>query len=169
MKNYKMFIAAVCALFLIDCAGAATDKASKTPSETIIALHEASKKKDTAAIKKMLSKGTLVLFDNAARSKNTTADEMMKDDSAAPFNKLPEIRRETIVGETATVTVKSEITGNDDNIPFVKEDGEWKVAVDKYQEQTKQGLDEEMNNADVPMSNSNSETNVQPKNQSNKK
>ncbi|MET0752033.1 MAG: nuclear transport factor 2 family protein [Pyrinomonadaceae bacterium] len=161
MKNYKILTAAlVCALFFIGCNSAgklATQ--GRTPTETLKALNEASKKKDPAAIKKLLSKGTLVLLDNAALSANTTSDELLKKEDGAPFQELPEIRGEKIEGDTATVTVKNDVTSEDENIPLVKEDGEWKVALDKYLDELKQRFTEEMNkmkDAETPASNSNS-------------
>lgn len=168
MKHYKIFAAAlVCALFFIGCGSAVKiGTPSRTPTETLKALNEASKKKDPAAIKKLLSKGTLVLLDNAAKSSNTTADELLKKDDGAPFQELPEIRGEKIEGETATVMVKNDVTGDDENIPLVKEDGEWKVALDKYLDDLKNRFTEEMNKVkeeENPVSNSNSNSVEVPK------
>lgn len=148
MKNYKIIIAALAgALFFIGCnnAGKIETSAARTPSETIKAINEAGKKKDPAAVKRMLSKGTLVLFENAAKSQNTTSDELLKKEGGTPFTPLPEIRGEKIEGDKATVTVKNEFTGGDENIPFVKEDGEWKAALDLYLEDLKKRYDEDMN------------------------
>lgn len=143
MKHCKIFMAAlVCALFFIGCG--VTGKTGRTPTETLKALNEASKKKDPAEIKKLLSKGTLVLLENAATAANTSSDELLKKEDGAPFRELPEIRGEKIEGDTATVTVKNDVTGGDENIPLVKEEGEWKVALDKYLEDLKKRLDEDM-------------------------
>lgn len=162
MKSYTIFTAALLlsALFFIGCnGGGKLAPQGRTPTETLKALNEASKKKDPAAIKKLLSKGTLVLLDNAAKSANTTSDELLKKEDGAPFQELPEIRGEKIEGDTATVTVKNDVTSEDENIPLVKEDGEWKVALDKYLDELKQRFTEEMNKmkeAETPASNSNS-------------
>jgi hypothetical protein len=167
MKSYIILTAALCALFFIGCNNVGKiGTQGRTPTETLKALNEASKKKDPAAIKKLLSKGTLVLLDNAALSANTSSDELLKKDDGAPFQDLPEIRGEKIEGDTATVTVKNEVTSEDENIPFVKEDGEWKVALDKYLEELKQRFTEEMNkmkDSEIPASNSNSKSVEVPK------
>jgi len=163
MKNYRILtLALVCALFFIGCNSVGIK--TRTPTETLKALNEASKKKDSAAIKKLLSKGTLVLLENAALAANTNSDELLKKEDGAPFQDLPEIRGEKIEGDTATVTVKNEVTSGDENIPLVKEDGEWKVALDKYLEDLKKRFDEEMNktkDAEILPSNSNSEKSVE--------
>lgn len=165
MKSYKLFTFALCALFFIGCAGCGKfGIGARTPTETLKALNEASKKKDPAAIKKLLSKGTLVLLENAALAANTSSDELLKKEDGAPFQELPEIRGEKIEGETATVTVKNQMTSEDENIPLVKEDGEWKVALDKYLEDLRKRYTEEMNkmkDAEIPVSNSNTEKSVE--------
>ena len=179
MKNYKILTAALfCALFFIGCNAninngvtdnSAVEKnaaSTRTPTETLKALNEASKKKDPAEIKKLLSKGTLVLLDNAAKSANTSSDELLKKEDGAPFQELPEIRGEKIEGDTATVTVKNDVTSEDENIPLVREDGEWKVALDKYLDDLKQRFTEEMNKvkeAETPVANSNSKSVEVPK------
>jgi uncharacterized lipoprotein len=147
MKHYKLLTLALCAVFFISGCSSVGNIVTKerTPTDTLKALNDASKKKDTAAIKKLLSKGTNVLLENAALAANTSSDELLKKDDGAPFEDLPEIRGEKIEGETATVTVANQITSEDENIPLVKEDGEWKVALDKYLEDLKKRYDEDMN------------------------
>jgi hypothetical protein len=167
MKNYKILTVALCALFIIGCISCGKfGTQGRTPTETIKALNEISKKKDPAAIKKLLSKGTLVRLEKAAKEQNTTSDELLKKDDGAPFHELPEIRSEKIEGDKAIVIVKNEITGEDENIPFVKEDGEWKVAFDEYLKDLERRLNEDMNkpiDTEIPASNSNSNSVEAPK------
>lgn len=148
MKIYKILaLAALCAFFMAGCGGAAnlTGK-SESPIETVRALHEASQKKDVAEIKKRLSKETLRLFENTALAEKTTVDELLKKDGGAPMQKLPEMREEKVESETtAYVEVKNDMTGDFEKLPLVKEDGQWKVAIDKYLEAMRQRLTEEMN------------------------
>src|SRR6185503_12566213 len=94
---------------------------------------EASKKKDVPGIRKTLSKGSLEMFDKFAKQQNKTMDEMLKDvDKDSKTETMPETRNEKIDGETATLEVKNEKTGKWDSLPFVKEEGEWKIAFDKF-------------------------------------
>ncbi|HEY0428045.1 MAG TPA: hypothetical protein VGC76_09720 [Pyrinomonadaceae bacterium] len=164
MKNYKIYTLALCALFIVGCSGL-TGK-TRTPTETLKALSEASKKKDVDGIKKLLSKGTLQLLDKVALDAKTTPDELLKKEGGAPMKDLPELRGEKIEGDTATVEVKNDITGDFEQMPLVKEDGEWKVAFDKYLDVMKQKLQENMKNNKYPESapsNTSPENNSAPK------
>src|SRR6476620_478875 len=101
-----------------------------SPTATFKAFFEASKKKDTAAMKKSLSKGTVEMFDKLAKEQNKSTDEMLKGiDKDSKDEKIPETRNEKITGDTATLEVKNDKTDKWDTLPFVKEDGEWKIAL----------------------------------------
>jgi len=141
-------IVALGAFLLIGCGSAAPPIAS--PTDTLKNFIEASKKKDVEAIRKTLSRGSLELAEKSAKIQNTTVDELFKRDNMAMLDKIPEIRNEKIEGETASVEVK-DFTSGYDTIPFVKEDGVWKIAFDKYREaMMEKTRQEEMN---MPASN----------------
>ena len=163
MMIYKIITIALCAFFIIGCGGAQP----RTPTETLKALNEASKKRDVPAIKKLLSKGTLALLEESAKTKNKSSDELLKEEGGAPFKELPDIRGETIEGDTAFVDVKNEITGETERIPLVKEEGEWKVALDKYLEDLMKRWTEQMKsvqpNSNIAPSNSNQTNTNKPK------
>lgn len=105
---------------------------ARSPIETMKALHEAAKKKDPAEIKSYLSEGTLKLLEDSAQKQKQTVDELLKEDKAAPFHELPKILGEKIEGQTAIVEVEDSGSKEIAQIPFVIENGEWKVAIDKY-------------------------------------
>jgi len=151
MKTYIVITTALLAIFISGC-GAAVQTA-RTPSDTLRALNEASKKKDADGIKKLLSKGTLELLEKNASTQKTTSADLLTRENGAPFRELPEIRGEKIEGETAVVEVKSDMRSENDKIPLVKEDGEWKVALDKYAEEARKRFTEEMNKSPNPESN----------------
>ena len=115
---------------------------TRSPTDTLKALNEASKAKDVAAIKSLLSSGTIALTEQLAQEEKKSADELLRDDP--PFAKLPELRNEKITGDTATVEVKNDVSGDYETFPFVKENGEWKVALDVYLKEFEQDLAEEM-------------------------
>ncbi len=112
-----------------------------TPTATFKAFFEASKKKDVAGIKRGLSKGTVDMLDKLAKEQNKSTDDMLKDvykeDKGETF---PETQNEKINGDTATLEVKNEKTGKWETLPFVKENGEWKIALDKFLEDMMKGL-----------------------------
>ena len=104
-----------------------------SPTATFKKFFEASKKKDVAGIRKTLSKGSLEMFDKIAKEQNKTTDDMLKDvDKDSKSEAMPETRNEKIDGDSATLEVKNEKTGKWDSLPFVKENGEWKIALDKF-------------------------------------
>ena len=112
--------------------------AGSSPTATFTAFYEASKNKDVEAAKKIFSKKTLELFEIEARAKNKTIEEMFKAgmDQKPPPDKLPEMRNEKINGDEATLEVKDDKTGRWDTLTFVKEDGQWKIALDKMGSQS---------------------------------
>jgi deoxyribodipyrimidine photolyase-like uncharacterized protein len=124
---------ALCAvLVMIFAVSACSLLNSSSPTKTFKAFYEASKKKDVAGMKKSLSKGTVDMFDKLAKEQNKSTDDMLKGLDATKEEKMPETRNEKITGDTATLEVKNEKTGKWDTLPFVKEDGEWKIALDKF-------------------------------------
>ena len=139
-------INALCAAFaLFFTVSACSLLGGSTPTATFKAFYEASKKKDVSGMKKTLSKGTLDMFDKLAKEQNKTTDEMLKDvDKDDKSEKMPETRNEKITGDTATLEVKNEKTNKWDSLPFVKENGEWKIALDKFLEDMMKSLGEKM-------------------------
>ncbi len=117
-----------------------------SPMETMKALSEASKTRETAQIKKLISKGTLDLLEDSAQRQQTTVDELLQEDGGAPFQELPEMRHEKITGETATVEIHNTETGEWQPLPFVKENGAWKVALDELVADTLEKARTEMQN-----------------------
>lgn len=103
-----------------------------SPTEVLKSFAEATKKKDAATIKKLLSAGTMKMVEDSAKKQNISVDEMLTKVEDADKNKTPEIKNEKIEGDTATVEVKNDVTGEFDVMPFVKEDGSWKIALDVF-------------------------------------
>lgn len=115
-----------------------------SPAQTMNALNEAARKKDTETLKQLISKGTLALMEANAREQKVTVDELLKRDDGAPFEELPEMRNERVAGERATIEIKSNVSQTWVTLPFIKEDGGWKIALDEYAEQIRQQMNEEM-------------------------
>jgi hypothetical protein len=130
MKIFQTIIVAFAALFIFGCGGA---QRTASPTETLKTFLEASRKKDVQTVKTTLSKTTLEMAEKSAREHNTTVDALLKKDDVQISDEIPEIRNEKIEGDTATVEIKDAANGYE-TLPFVKEDGNWKIAFDKYQE-----------------------------------
>ena len=76
--------------------------------------------------------GTLALLETGAREQNKTVDEALREDDGGPFQTLPEMGAAKIEDVKASLEVRNVDTGEFENLPFVKENGEWKVAIDVY-------------------------------------
>jgi flagellar hook-associated protein FlgK len=129
--------ALVIACLSIALAGAVAGcrSAGSSPTGTMKAFFEATRKKDADGFKKTLSKGTLDMMETVAKAQNKSLDDMLKSGMNAPEtaqnNATPEMRNEKINGDTATLEVQNDKSKQWETIPFVKENGEWKIALDK--------------------------------------
>jgi Domain of unknown function (DUF4878) len=129
---------AVAVALIITALFAAACNKGTTPTATFQAYVDAVKNKDVDGIKKTLSKKTLELFEASAKAMGKSTDDLLKtglNEQAAPAT-TPETRNEKIEGETATLEVKDSKSGNWETVPFVKEDGQWKIAMDKMSAQS---------------------------------
>jgi hypothetical protein len=74
------------------------------------------------------------MMDTYASMQKKTLNEVIEngltETTFAP--KLPATRNEKITGDVAILEVKNEKTGAWDALPFAKEDGQWKLAIDTY-------------------------------------
>lgn len=134
------------ALNFTACQPAATNKVL-SPTETMKALNEAAKKKDVETIKKLVSKGTIELLEQSAQQQQTTLDELLKRDEGSPFQELPETRNEVITGDAATIEIKNNATNDWETMPFVRENGVWKIALDRFMDDLMERMTEEMKEA----------------------
>jgi hypothetical protein len=113
-------------------------KFGSSPTATFKSFWDAQKKKDVAGMKKTLSKGSMAMLEKGAKQQNKTVDQAITEGFNAPgakYDKTPETRNEKITGNDATVEVQDEATQKWETMYFVKEDGEWKIALDKTVEE----------------------------------
>jgi len=88
--------------------------------------------KDYSAMKVLLSDSTLKMHEQEAKSMNTNVDDIIKRQSlVAPDQKTVEYRNEKIQGDKATLQYKNSY-GQWDTLPFVREDGVWKIDKKGY-------------------------------------
>ena len=113
-----------------------------SPTATAKAYYDAQKAKDVQGMKNTLSKSSLALMEEMGKMGNKTLDESLKEsDQSQPATF--EARNEKITGDSATIEVKDK-EGKWQTMPFVKEDGRWKMAVDQAFEKAMQQLDKEI-------------------------
>jgi hypothetical protein len=102
-----------------------------SPTDTLKAYYDAAKNKDIDTAKKYLSHGTLQIMGDIAKAQGKTLDQMFKENADKDSQmQTPEFSNEKIESDTATVDIKAP---NQPTItmPLVKEDGMWKLAIDK--------------------------------------
>lgn len=129
MIRKTLFVATIVVI-----AVAAGCKTTPPPSATFKTYFEAQKRKDVAAMKQTLSKTSLSTMELSAKRQETTVDKMIESQLANPaanIDKMPETRNEKITGDTATIELRNEEAKRWDTMYFVKEDGAWKIALDR--------------------------------------
>jgi predicted Rossmann fold nucleotide-binding protein DprA/Smf involved in DNA uptake len=103
-----------------------------SPTDTLKAYIDAASRKDVAAMKSHLSSGTLKLMEDGAKAMNKNLDDMLKEESSQMPPEAANIKysNEKVSGDTATVDMTAQ--GQTATMPLVKENGEWKLALDKF-------------------------------------
>jgi hypothetical protein len=128
MKTRKIS-ALVLALMALALMATACNKAGSTPTATAKAFYEAAKNKDVAGMKSVLSKRMLDMMEKAAKARNKSVDDFIKESNdAEPPPANFETRNEKINGDTATLEVTNG-KGGWEPFNFVKEDGQWKLTL----------------------------------------
>jgi flagellar hook-associated protein FlgK len=108
-----------------------TKAGGATPTEALKAYYDAARKKDVETAKKYLSKGTMQKMEEIAKAQGKTLDQMLQEGADRDVQvPMPEFSNERVNGDTATVDIKAP---NQPLVPMqmVKEDGVWKLAIDK--------------------------------------
>lgn len=128
--------------------------APSTPVETFKTYVKAIKAKDTKAMKVLLSAATLKMHEQEAKAQNVSIDEIIKRETLlAEGQTTVEYRNEKIDGDKATLQVKS--SGFWQTLPFVREDGVWKIDKQGVMDQMLQDMDEANRKMNEMINNSN--------------
>ena len=108
-------------------------------------------------MKLLLSGDTIKMHEQEARSQGVTLDDIVKRETlVADDQKTVEYRNQKIDGDKATLEYKNQF-GSWETIPFVRENGEWKIDKKGYLdqmmkdvEQNTQQLDDMINKGHQP-------------------
>ena len=131
-------------LLLCSCA----DTQPSTPKQTFETYVRAFKKKDITTMKLLLSKETIKMHEQQAKVEGVTLDDVVKQDSLLTEGQTTiEYRNEKIDGDRAPLEYKN-AGGGWETIPFVKEDGEWKLDKKTYADQLIQDVEQNGQNFD---------------------
>jgi hypothetical protein len=104
--------------FLILSLASCTSNNPDTPTNAFHRYLEAVAKKDAAVMKEHTTRNSQKLVDETIKNQIVKISER-------------ETRNEKIAGENASLEYKNAATGTWDTIYFVRENGRWKVALDK--------------------------------------
>lgn len=145
------------ALFLLVGALAACgDDKQRSPSDTFKEYIKALKKKDITSMKILLSSATMKMHEQEAKAQGTTVDEIVKRETLlAPGQTTVEYRNEVINGDKATIQFKNSY-GSWETLPFVREDGEWKIDKAGYADEMIRQMDESNHKIDEMINNGSS-------------
>lgn len=110
--------------------GNAAVGAANTPTAAFKSLHSAVKSKNLDNIKANMSKATIEFASGVAQMQKKTPEEMFKNGltEAAMSENLPPIRNERVKENMGALEVQNQ-KGAWEDLPFVLEDGRWKLAV----------------------------------------
>jgi len=150
----KILVSIISFLLLTACFG---ETEPSTPIETFKTYTKAIKLKDTTTMKLLLSAETIKMHELEAKAQNVSLDEIVKRETLFSEGQTRvKLRNEKVEGDTATLEVENSF-GAWETVPFVKEDGVWKIDKKGYRdrfieevEQDNQQLDDIINQGKQP-------------------
>ncbi len=119
------------AMTMISAAGCeAIGGGGSTPTDAVKTFAEGLKNKNPEKVKSVLTENSLKMLEMGAKASNMTVDEFITSGKASEGMKdIEEYRNEKIEGDAASVETKHD--GKWESINLVKQDGAWKLALDK--------------------------------------
>ena len=132
------FISLIAAAIIIGCnpqSGARTGNPAGTgedsPTGAYKRLFAAVKAKDAEAIKAVMSKKSIDFAKMAGGQQNKPLEKVLENGfTATTFaDSLPQIRDERIDGDMGAVEVHNDKENKWEDLPFIREDGAWKLAI----------------------------------------
>jgi hypothetical protein len=137
MRSWSRTLLFCLAISIIGCA----TREPASPRQTFETYIRAMKQKDYSAMKVLLSSGTMKMHEQEAKAQGVTVDEIIKRESLLSQNqKTIEYRDEKIDGDKATLQYKNAYSSWE-TMPFVREDGVWKIDKQGYAQQLNDEFD----------------------------
>lgn len=138
VRGKAAVIVGLCVVVLSACS-----RPPSTPIETFKTYVKAIKAKDVKAMRVLLSEATLKMHERQAVAQGTTVDEIIKRETLFTENQRSvEFRDEKIEGDKATLMVKNSY-GSWETVPFIKEDGVWKIDKKGFADRMMMDIDTE--------------------------
>jgi len=122
--------------------GCAGPKEPASPLQTFKTYTKALKQKDTTTMKLLLSNETIKMHEQEAKAQGVTLDDIVKRETlVSPDQTTIEYKNERIDNDKATLEVKNSY-GGWETVPFVKEDGVWKIDKKGYADLMQDEIDQ---------------------------
>lgn len=112
-----------------------------SPTAAFKTFYEAAKANNVEGLKRSVSKKTLEVMTKDAAKENKTIDDSIKDMSKDAPSSFPETRNEKIDGDKAKLEFKDDKMDRWQTASFVKENGEWKIALADEMADAMEGAD----------------------------
>jgi uncharacterized protein YchJ len=119
------------ALMLTATAVVSSCRRETSPASVFQTYYEAALKRDVEGMKKTLSKDALKYFAETARHARMTPEEGLRANAEAMPQQMPETHATVILEDRATLEIRDAKTDRRETVEFVKEDGAWKIALDR--------------------------------------
>jgi len=118
-----------------------------TPIETFKTYTKAAKQKDSTTMKLLLSEATIKTHEQEAKAEGVTVEEVIRREGLiGDAQRTVEYRDEKINGDKATLKFKNEY-GVWETLPFIREDGVWKIDKQGYADQMIKEIEQRQNQA----------------------
>lgn len=127
-----LFISALLSLIALGLACSSPGKATNdSPTEAYKRLYAAVKSKNINAIKSEMSKQSIALAESVSAIQNKPIEKVYENGlTATTFAEtIPEIRDERVNGNMGSVEVYNSKETKWEDLPFILEDGKWKLAI----------------------------------------
>lgn len=112
-----------------------------SPVATFKAYVNAVKRKDTTEMKLLLSEESIKMHETEAAAQNVPLDDIVtRDPLVNETQKTFKFRNETIDGDRATLEIEDAF-GTWSTLPFVRENGEWKIDKKGYADRLQQEIE----------------------------
>jgi hypothetical protein len=142
MRTYRIILIFILAFSVFACS---RTPRYQTPLDTLKAYTIAIKKKDIATMKLLLSAATMQMHQQQAQQQNVTVDDIIQRETLFnPEQTSLKYRNEKIEGDKATIEVENSF-GVWDTVPFVLEEGIWKIDKQGFANQMRQDIEQKNN------------------------
>lgn len=139
MRNWSRLLIFALAISIAAC----TPQRPATPKETFMTYIKALKAKDYTTMKLLLSDATIKMHEKEAKAQGVTVDDIVKRETLLSENQTSmDIRNEKVDGDKASLQVKNSY-GSWETVPFVREDGVWKIDKQGYADQMLKDIEDQ--------------------------